>query len=59
MEPCVTDHEHTGRNNSRYDVIMATTSTGVSELFKGGKAKKTQKALKPTKIKKIKTEKRR
>ncbi len=30
---------------------MATTSTGVSELFKGGRAKRTQKALKPAKIK--------
>ena len=28
---------------------MATTSAGVSELYKGGKAKQSQKSLKPKK----------
>ena len=34
---------------------MATTSAGVSELYKGGKAKQSQKSLKPKKIKISKT----
>ena len=39
MDSCLAHSWHIIIHNSRNGIIMATTSAGVSEMFKGGKAK--------------------